>query len=208
MSNGNPSYDITIKNDDFFGSNLNDIQWLAKIISRNNRIIKLHVSHTTNLLNFNKFHYFLQNSFLLSRKFIIYPELKEICIDSCKKFNDECLQILLQVLQRKCMNVEHLHLFRTGISDQSCDRMIKFLSVDLNHNPSVRRHNRHHSAYPKLWDIDLEFCVKITDCGIEKWALFLRSQPGRPFFMKMTARLMLADWIFEEQRLCLSIYPS
>ena len=121
------NYTITIRNDPHFGSNLNDIQWLCQIISTNNHLKKLRISNCKNLLEFNKFHFLLQNSFLKSfNDDMIYEYLTEIWIDSYKYFNDECFKILIDVIDKKCPYLTHLHLWRTDISNESVKELIIF----------------------------------------------------------------------------------
>ena len=188
-------YTITIQNDSHFGSNLNDIQWLCQIISTNNHLEKLRISNSKNLLEFNKFHFLLQNSFLKSfNDDIIYDKLTEICIDSFKYFNDECFKMLIDVIDKKCPNLTHLHLWRTDISNESVKKLISFLNKNGDYHP--------------LWSIDIEFCPKINDDALKLLCDYLQQKPTKRIYIKCTGKSLFPDQIFDDQRLSISIYPT
>jgi len=189
-------YTITIQNDSHFGSNLNDIQWLCQIMSTNIHLNKLRISNCKNLLEFNKFHFLLQNSLLKSlNDDISYQHLHEICIDSYKHFNDECFKILLDVIDKKCPALTHLHLWRTDISNQSVKQLIAFLNKAEN------------TAHP-LWSIDIEFCPKINDDALQLICTYLRQNPLKRIYIKCTGKSLFPDQLFQDQRLSVSIYPT
>jgi len=189
-------YTITIQNDSHFGSNLNDIQWLCQIISSNNYLNKLRISDCKHLLEFNKFHFLLQNSFLkMCLNDVIYQHLEEICIDSYRDFNDECFKILLDVIDQKCPSLTHLHLWRTGISNDSVKELIAFL---------MKKKNYKHP----LWSIDIEFCPKINDDALKLLCNYLQLNPEKKIYIKCTGKSLFPDTIFEDQRLSVSIYPT
>ena len=137
---------MTILNDSHFGSNLNDIQWLCQMISTNTSMNRLRISNCKHLLEFNKFHFLLQHGFLSHIE--SYRFFEEIAIDRYKHFNDECFKILLDVIDKKCPSLCHLHLSRTDISTHAVEALIAFLSKRTLH---------------PLWSIDIEFCPKIND---------------------------------------------
>eukprot|EP01084_Bolivina_argentea_P276792 472373_1 len=189
-------YTITIQNDSHFGSNLNDIQWLCQILSTNNYLHKLRISNCKNLLEFNKFHFLLQNSFLkMFNDDVMYNHLEEICIDTYSHFNDECFKILIDVIDKKCPALTHLHLWRTDISNQSVKQLIAFLTKKKNHK------------HP-LWSIDIEFCPKINDDCLKLLCGYLEQNPLKKIYIKCTGKSLFPDQIFEDQRLSVSIYPT
>eukprot|EP01084_Bolivina_argentea_P127126 224905_1 len=188
------TYTISILNDSHIGSNLNDIQWLCQIISTNNYLYKLQISNCKHLLQFNKFHFLLQNSFLkMFSHDIIYDKLEEISIDTYKHFNDECFKILIDVIDKKCPSLTHLKLFRTDITNQSVEFIIKFLNENITH---------------PLWYIDIEFCTKINDNALKILCTYLSNNPMKKIYIKCTGNTLFPEQIWQDQRLSLSIYPT
>merc|ERR1712228_895422 len=167
-------YTIHIQNDKDFGSNLIDIQCLCRIISTNNLMKKLKISNCKHLLEWNKFHFFVQHSFLkMLNHDVTYQHLTEICIDSYKHFNDECFQILMDVIDSKCPSLTHLSLYRTDISNESVKELIAFLT---------KNENRQHP----LWSIDIEFCPKINDKALDLLCNYLQMNPVKKMYIKCT----------------------
>lgn len=189
-------YTISIINDKVFGSNLIDIQWLCRIISTNPNLHTLRISNCKHLLEWNKFHFFVQNSFLkMLNHDVTYEHLTEICIDSYKDFNDECFRILIDVIDAKCPSLTHLKLYRTDIGNASVMELISFLSKTKN------------GQHP-LWYIDIEFCPKINDDALDLLCNYLISNPVKKMHIKCTGKNIQNDQIWEEQRLSVSIYPT
>ena len=186
-------YTITILNDRHIGSNLSDIQWLCQIVSSNLALKSLRISRCKNLLEFNKFHFLLQNGFLMEEA-NTWSVLEEVSIDSHREFNDECFKLLMDVIERKCPSVTTLCLCRTAISNESVKELLAFL-------------DRQSDAHP-LWNIDIEFCPHIDDDALRLIFEYLQRNPLKHFYVKCTGKTLFPDRVFEDQRLSISVYPT
>jgi len=187
-------YSITILQDSHIGSNLIDIQWLCQMVSTNLALRSLRISKCKHLLEFNKFHFLLQNAFLMEDS-SRWENLEEISIDSYAPFNDECFKLLLAVIEQKCPALSTLKLYRTAIGNESVKELLAFLE---------KERSRDHP----LWNIDIEFCPQIDDDALRMIWHYLQRHPLKHIYVKCTRRHLLTDQLFEDQRLSISVYPT
>lgn len=197
LSTPSTPYTITILNDSHIGSNLIDMEWLCQMISCNLALKSLRISSCKNLLEFNKFHFLMQNGFLMEEA-NIWRNLEEMSIDSYSEFNDECFKLLINVIDRKCPSLMSLCLCRTAISNESIKELLVFLE---------KEDRKQESQHP-LWDIDVEFCPQIDDEALPLIYDYLQRNPSKRIQFKCTGNKLFPDQYFEDQRLSISIYPT
>ena len=196
--NNNTGYNVTFRNDANFGENLNDIEWLCYILNKNTNITNLSMNNIKNITNYSKFFFFCQKSFLY-HNYRQYNLLKKIDISNNKKFGHECFKILLNVIIKKLHSLEHLILYKTSISNESIKQLLKYLDENNSH---------------PLWNIDIEFCSKITDIALKDVIKFLKKYNNKRFLIKMTKKYINnnhhktnSDPDFNDNVLKLSWYP-
>jgi len=186
-------YTISVRECEHIGSNLNDISWLCRMISSNASLRSLRLSHCRFLCEFSRWHYLMHHGFL-SDADVVYGELESVRVDGHAMFDDECFFLLLEVIRAKCPALRELSLARTEVSDESVKALVKFMEEEREH---------------PLWSVDIEFCGKVGDEGLQAMMGYLRRHPRRRVYFKCTS---VSGWGMggqeRDERMSVSRYPT